>query len=220
MKFTTLIAASAALVASQSALAGSWHNNAAYEVTITNITKAQSFTPILAATHNSRAEFFEVGTPASDALAEIAEGGNIAPLQAALDDSSDVLETTSTAGLLGPGESTTFTLPINYRNTKLSFAAMLIPTNDAFVAIDSVQLGYSRSKTVFASAYDAGTEMNDELCVSIPGPICGGAGGSPEEDGEGFVHPHAGIHGAGDLTPVLYDWGNSVAKVEIRRVRQ
>jgi hypothetical protein len=65
-------------------------------------------------------------------------------------------------------------------------------------------------------AYDAGTELNDELCENIPGPLCGG-GAVSAESGEGFVHIANGIHGIGDLAPELYDWRNPVAKVTIRR---
>lgn len=67
-------------------------------------------------------------------------------------------------------------------------------------------------------AYDAGSEPNDEQCVNIPGPVCGGAGGSPDTGGEGYVHIHAGIHGIGDLVAADRDWRNPVAKVVIKRV--
>ncbi len=44
-----------------------------------------------------------------------------------------------------------------------------------------------------ASAYDAGSERNDETCASIPGPDfveCGGpgTGGQPVGGEEGYVH--------------------------------
>ncbi|MEZ5601637.1 MAG: hypothetical protein R3F36_12070 [Candidatus Competibacteraceae bacterium] len=55
--------------------------------------------------------------------------------------------------------------------------------------------------------------------LSIPGPLCGGEGGSPNVGGEGFVHIHAGIHGIGDLNAADYDWRNPVATVTVERVR-
>ena len=77
-------------------------------------------------------------------------------------------------------------------------------------------------KVVYAYAYDAGTERNDELCGSIPGPSfveCGGSGGGAQVgDGEGVVTVHSGIHGIGDLEPSLRDWDNPVARVTIRKV--
>ncbi len=95
---------------------------------------------------------------------------------------------------------------------------MLIPTNDAFVSVQGMRVPDGRmTTTVAAVAYDAGSEPNDELCASIPGPVCGGEGGSPDADGEGFVHVHAGIHGIGDLAAADFDWRNPVAQVKIQR---
>ncbi|UCH79733.1 MAG: hypothetical protein JSW20_08215 [Nitrospiraceae bacterium] len=65
--------------------------------------------------------------------------------------------------------------------------------------------------------YDAGSEVNDELCSSIPGPFCGGAG-LGEEDGEGYVHINDGIHGIGDVPEDIFDSRNPVARVVIERV--
>ena len=44
-----------------------------FEVTITNLTRTQSFTPILAAAHSRRVAFFELGQPASEGLALLAQ---------------------------------------------------------------------------------------------------------------------------------------------------
>ena len=77
--------------------------------------------------------------------------------------------------------------------------------------------------TLFSPAYDAGSERNDELCASIPGPFfgeCGGpgGGGSPAGDEEGYVHVHAGMHGIGNFNASKRDWRNPVAKITIRRI--
>lgn len=102
---------------------------------------------------------------------------------------------------------------------------MLIPTNDAFVALNGVDLPRNFEPVTFdAIAYDAGTEINDELCASIPGPNfieCGGpgGGGAPAAGAEGYVHVHAGIHGVGDLNEARRDWRNPTARVVVRRVR-
>jgi hypothetical protein len=77
-----------------------------YEVTITNITKGQTFTPSLVVTHKSDIRLFTTGEPALDELATLAEAGNTAPLQALLDSVPNlVADTNTSAGLLGPGES-------------------------------------------------------------------------------------------------------------------
>ena len=193
------------------------HGARTYEVTITNITPGQTFTPILAVTHKASIGVFELGKSASPELATLAESGNVVPLSDLLDGAPrQVLDQTTGSGLLGPGESVTLSIQGNRRYNRLSLAAMLIPTNDTFVALNSVPLPKWRG-TEYALAYDAGSEMNDEDCSNIPGPYCGGAAIS-DEDGEGFVHVSNGIHGGADLDPTVFDWRSPIAKVSIRRV--
>ena len=180
-----LMASVLAVTASQTAQADSYYQPT-YSVSITNITKGISFTPFIAASHNKHVKFFELGAAPSDALAALAEGGDVAPLQTVLDDYHGVYDSTTTAGLLGPGETVNFELSASWRYSRLSFAAMLLPTNDSFVALSGVAFPKFKSKTYTASAYDAGSEINDEYCASIPGPTCGGVGISPESLGEGY----------------------------------
>jgi hypothetical protein len=202
-----------------------------YEVTVTNITRNQRFTPILAATHTDAVHLFTLGSPASSGLETLAEEGNVGPLSAALAADAAVADVVSSPApppadnLVAPGESVVLTISGGRGIDRLSVAAMLIPTNDAFVALNGVELPRGdRSVSFFAVAYDAGSERNDELCESIPGPgfpECGGDGGGlmPSGGEEGFVHVHQGIHGIGDLLPSVRDWRNPVAHVTIRRVR-
>lgn len=190
-----------------------------YEVAITNITQNQFFTPILAATHTQDIAFFELGSAPSPELADLAEGGATGGLQALLDGLPDLVMDTagSEGGLIAPGQTVVITIDGSRRFNRLSLAGMLLPTNDTFVAVNSLQLS-NRETGRMALAYDAGSEENDELCASIPGPQCGGM---PFSDGlaEGFVHISRGISGNGDLAPEAYDWRNPVASVVVRRVR-
>jgi hypothetical protein len=196
-----------------------------YEVTVTNLTYQQRFTPLLLATHQPGIRLFTLGQPAVPELATLAEEGNVAPLRALLDASPLVQATTAASGLLDPGKSATFRIEANPWRHRLSLAAMLIPTNDAFVSLDAVQLPYPGwpAQSYTAIAYDAGSEVNDELCASIPGPFfveCGGSGGGARAgNGEGFVHVHRGIHGVGQIKAGDRDWRNPVATVRIRLVR-
>lgn len=188
-----------------------------YEVTITNLTRGQTFTPLIAATHRRATKLFEPGQPADRALEELAEGGDSSALQKRLK-TEGALDIATTAGGLPPGQSVTLTLKTNRHYRYVSVASMLIPTNDSFVAVNGVRGRlHSGSVTVYPPAYDAGTENNDELCDSIPGPasVCGGSGFLPG-GGEGFVSIGAGIHGVGDLSAATYDWRNPVARVIIR----
>ena len=195
-----------------------------FEVTVTNLTRGQQFTPILVASHQEGVRLFVLGSPASSELATLAEEGNTAPLAALLLATPGVGDIATSAGLLDPGRSITISVDAGGGFDHLSVAAMLIPTNDGFFALNGVE-GPSghQTLTLYSPAYDAGSERNDELCASIPGPFfteCGGAGGGGKPGGgEGYVHIHAGIHGIGDLDPARRDWRNPVAQITIRRTR-
>ena len=52
---------------------------------------------------------------------------------------------------------------------RVSLVGMLIPTNDAFLGANMMLPGEG-GMMGYANAYDAGTEMNDEMCSSIPNP--------------------------------------------------
>jgi hypothetical protein len=196
-----------------------------YEVTVTNITYNQRFTPLLLATHKPEIRFFTLGQPALPELATLAEEGNVAPLRTLLQGSPLVHATAAGNSLLDPGKSISFRIEGNPWRDRLSLAAMLIPTNDAFVALNAVALPFPGwpAQTHTAVAYDAGSEVNDELCGSIPGPFfaeCGGSGGGARVGGgEGFVHVHRGMHGIADFKSIARDWRNPVAQVQVRLVR-
>lgn len=192
---------------------------ALYEVRVTNVTSGVYFTPTLAATHAPEIRMFALGSPASPELAALAESGDVGPLKAVLDSLGREVSATAVAGgLLGPGASTSFTIRGRPSQDRLSLAAMLLPTNDGFYAIDAMPLPASGSHRYTALGHDAGSEFNDELCANIPGPQCGGAGLSAE-DGEGYVHVHPGTHGMADLNRASYDWRNPVAVVTVTRIR-
>ena len=212
------ILAPAFLLASSAAMAGGSYNSH-YEVTITNLTKAQSFTPILVASHGRGVSIMELGAPASEQLAALAEGGDIVPLSGVLQASDRLVDINNSEGLLNPGQSISVSVAAPWAATHISLASMMIPTNDSFIALNSVKAPWFGSFSYYSPGYDAGSEPNDELCVNIPGPVCGGAGGSPGAGGEGFVHVNNGIRGVGDLSAAVYDWRNPVAKITIRRVR-
>lgn len=196
---------------------------ALFEVTITNVTRDQSFTPFLVVAHRPSVRLFEVGQPASEQLEALAEVGNTVPFQEALSVTPGVHGITVGGGLLAPGQKTTMEVE-GHSYDRVSLAAMLIPTNDGFVALSSAGPFARGLQSTYAPAYDAGTEVNDELCASIPGPDyveCGGpgGGGAPEGGEEGFVRIHEGVHGEGDFFAATRDWRNPVAKVTVRRVR-
>ena len=205
-----------------------------YEVTITNLTGGQPFTPALVATHKGNDEFFTVGKAASFGLQEIAENGNIPPMfgRVSGDNSFDdvVIQTGATGPPpIVPGETVTFTIeggpPFNF----LSWASMLICTNDGFTGVDTLKLPNDVGDSVsrYTEGYDAGTETNTELFADIVppcGPLTGqdsmgqGTGTTdPNLDEGGVIHHHSGILGVGDLDTGINGWANPVAKITVER---
>ncbi len=196
------------------------HRGRRYEVSITNITKGQTFTPILVATHRAEVRLFELGSEASPELEAVAETGDPAPLEALLDGLSGVGEVEIIGGLLAPGATATVEIDARGPFRRVSVVSMLIPTNDGFFALNGVEGPDGRETDAHVSpAYDAGTEVNEEVCTDIPGPQCGGSGDlDAGTDENGVVHINAGIHGSADIEPAVYDWRNPVARIVIRRV--
>ncbi|MDX1700343.1 MAG: spondin domain-containing protein, partial [Melioribacteraceae bacterium] len=99
---------------------------------------------------------------------------------------------------------------------RLSLIAMLVNTNDAFVAINGARLPLRGSKEYYLRVYDAGTEKNTELKSDIPGPCCGN--GMVRVPTKERIRLHKGIKGTGDLDPSVYGWGKMVAKIKITRI--
>jgi Spondin_N len=138
------VAAVALLVTSSTASADA--PVATYEVTVTDLTGGQPLTPPVVATHRAATEVFTVGRPASFELKEIAENGNLAPMLAALDSDKHVADVAAAATPLVPAglpgsamfsNSVTLTVSASEGAKFLSFASMLICTNDGFTGVDS-----------------------------------------------------------------------------------
>jgi hypothetical protein len=145
-----------------------------YEVTIENLTGSQPFSPGIVATHTRQEHAFQVGEFASEGIRLIAETGSPGTALAELGGVPGVDQVVSTGSPVGcvgcSGPPSTLTIPIEARANanRLSVAVMLICTNDGFVGLDGVRLpGGFKPVTYMASAYDAGTELNDELSTSI-----------------------------------------------------
>lgn len=210
-----------------------------YEVTITNLTAGQPFTPPLLATHRGRDAIFEVGRPASAALQQIAENGDNGPLAAALAPNRHVAATQQvTTPMVPAGRVAATGLPDQVTTTittrggakRLSFAMMLICTNDGFTGVDGLKLPrqVGASVTVMTSGYDAGTEINTQAFSDmVPpcrplitgGPLMGTGATDPALAEGGVVSHHPGIQsGVGDVDPATFGWSDPVARVRVTRV--
>lgn len=196
-----------------------------YKVKITNLTPGQAFTPFLLATHSSDMNMFLPGTPASDELQMIAEMGNTEPMKMKLEGMKGmgVMDVVAQGPMLNtPGVTTEFMISGMY-GYRLSLVAMLLPTNDGFVGAN-MMLPMEGGMMGYAYGYDAGTEMNDELCSSIPNPgfqdmECDAHGpGEMIGMGEGAIVIHNGIHGHGDFMPMNRDWKNPIARITITKM--
>lgn len=208
-----------------------------YKVTITNLTAGQPFSPPVLVTHSKRTEIFTVGEMASEAIQAIAENGNNGPLLAALGGDANVHQVVEGMAPLLPANdpggtgfesSVTFEITTHGRARFLSFASMLICTNDGFTGLDTVRLPRHKT-TMYSAGYDARTETNTEDFADIVPPCQGLIGVSSDDPGtgmsnpslaeDGIIIPHAGIHGGIDLVPEVHGWGDPVAKIVIERVR-
>jgi Spondin_N len=192
-----------------------------WRVTITNIAQpgTQPLSPPVVAVHSSKGDVWSVGDVASNGVAAVAEDAVNGPLLSALPQLEGFMSvTTGTAAPIGPGSSASFEVVTKGSFNRLSIVTMLVNTNDAFTGLDSLRLR-GRGETRETMAYDAGSELNNELVSHIPGPCCNNPGvRAPEGQ---VIRPHAGIlgpAGAGKLDPALYDWNGPVARIAIERV--
>lgn len=212
-------------------------NAAQWDVTITNITHGNHFTPLLVTAHDNSTHLFQVGMSASTELQAMAECGDLSGLLTTVGSTDmDTIENPA-SGLLNPGASTTASLDtMTSGNTHLSVVAMILPTNDAFVGLDALQVPTAAGiYTYYLNAYDAGTEVNSEIIDSsgcavgmagipaAPGGDGGtGASGVATTETNTTVHVHRGIlgdtdnsGGSSDLNSTIHRWQNPVAKVVV-----
>ncbi len=185
-------------------------------VTVYNLTPGQPFSPPVVVSHSEDTSLFDVGMPASDGLAMVAESGNPSTLMAELMMNSEVHD--MQVGGDSPffvGESRTVEIEAPWNAAYISIVGMLGSTNDTFYGLHNLRVWplYNRQE-IYIPAYDAGSEYNSEDCDFVPGPPCGGSMHDPTE-AEGRVTVSNGIHGIGDLDATLLDWRNPVAKIVI-----
>ena len=196
-----------------------------FEVEIVNLTRGSWFTPFLVAAHADSASLFTTGEPASANLQAMAEGGDISGLQADVEALNATIAANPAGGLLAPGARTTASLNTDDApdNTRLSIVAMILPSNDGFMGLNSVEIPTEPGRYVFnVNAYDSGTEGNDEVVGSgapgepgypAPPPVlaASGSGGSGiNATSEGFVHIHRNVLGDDDLNGGVSDIDNTV----------
>ena len=117
------------------------------------------------------------------------------------------------------GDTLEIEVEVSRQYPLVTIASMAINTNDCFVALNGVEV--YNGLVIDAPGLDAGSEINNERCDSIPGPACADSeltGNMADGDGEGFVHVHRGFFGiGGELSAQGYDWRNPMMRVEVSR---
>jgi len=206
-------------------------------VTVKNLTNGLYFTPLLVTAHDENTHLFELGTPASFALQAMAEGGNITCLSEMVGGADQDTVENPAGGLLDPGGIVSdIALDPGPHHRHLSLVAMLLPTNDGFVGLDSAPIPNATGVyKYYLFGYDAGTEANDELITGGGAPGVPGVPAAPGGDG-GFggtgvsagdtntrVHIHRGVigdtnpeGGISDVDSTIHRWLNPVAEVVIK----
>lgn len=216
------------------------------EVSITNLQLENGaiLTPAFFATTDGVYDFFNEGSAASANLERLAEDGITAERIAAALNSGGVSEAVSTSdGIILPGESRSVEFLADSQEPLaqyLSFASMVIPSNDAFIGNDDPQLldlfdgngnliqrtGAGAFIVSGSQVWDAGTEVNDEIVENTAG--LGQMAPNTGESENGTISQHPGFLGSnslgGELGNILTarpnaDFtipGSNIASIEIR----
>lgn len=168
-----------------------------YEVEIINLTHNQPFSPLALRADGASFKAWEIGESASLGIEYIAEEG----------DNTEFLgrasskKSASGTGVIGPGETAVIDLGSKETDLYLTAVTMLVNTNDAFAGVtgfDLSALAIGDKTEVYLPIYDSGTEANDELAGTIPGPADGGTGFDAERNDVDYVAMHPGIVGMDD----------------------
>jgi pentapeptide MXKDX repeat protein len=173
-------------------------------ITVENLLTGQPFSPsFFEARATASAPLFTLGDKASDALAAVAEGGNIGMFsvgaamnkEMALGDAQLAIHTL-------PGQTRTIYVHVDEAHPLIDAVWMLGNTNDGFSGFTGVDgNALTAATTLEVRGYDAGSEINNEKKGFI-----GALGGGNERDLEnGVITWHAGIRGGADA-PKDWNW--------------
>lgn len=191
-----------------------------FKVEVTNLTKGQPITPPVVAAHSPRTKIFMLGKKASKGLSILAQDGVTDNFVAELDGNKFVKRSVVGSGVILPGMKQSLMIEANDKRFVFSVVGMLARTNDAIVAARGLtsDLKVGQKITHLARVYDAGAEMNTQLCEHIPAPPCNNPGVGTE-GGEGFVRFHEGVQKLGDLDVARDTFAPIAAKITVKRVQ-
>ncbi len=162
-------------------------------------------TPVYFGFHNGNFDLFEAGQAASPGLESLAEDGSPAILateRLAVSPNSQGLVVTGEQGPVQTEETTSATITVDgSENSSVSLAAMILPSNDAFIGTDEAVELFGANGTFLGEqtlifegtdVYDAGTEVNTELDAAFINQMAPNTG----VDENGVVALHPGFNGS------------------------
>ncbi len=177
--FTTLLGLVAAILVAPAAGAD---DDSLYAVTVTITNEAPEngglLTPAWVGFHRGSFDLYDRGVPISPELERLAEDGNTGPIADLFGATNNGTDATLLGpnGPIAPGESASRTFILNpalARSRYFSYASMVIPSNDAFVANGDplAHRIFDRGRNFVAEditiagemVLDAGSELNDEI---------------------------------------------------------
>lgn len=185
-------------------------------VTIENLGPVDGalITPVWVGFHDGTFDLYDRGASAAlfPGLESLAEDGNTGPLSARFSGSGAGAAQATILGPtippIAPGETASMVLALDAMDPKsryFSYASMVIPSNDAFVANGNPMAHeiFDASGNFLGAQFmilgnqvlDAGTEVNDELSNSTA--FFGQAVANTGVDQNGVVDLHAGLNAAG-----------------------
>jgi len=203
-------------------------SKAAYRLEIVNLTASQPFSPPAVVIHTPGYQAWSIGSDASEGVEHLAEAGDASHFLSTAMADPDVISTGQVSDLVLPGAKGSITMESDWDvDLRISYAAMLVNTNDAFAGQMDVNIGdlsVGDSFRTSAVAYDAGTEANTETAATIPGPAGGGEGYSATADDHGFISVHSGLVTAddglsGSILNESHRWLNPVAHLTVTRIQ-
>ncbi|PCJ14392.1 MAG: hypothetical protein COB04_15410, partial [Gammaproteobacteria bacterium] len=106
------------------------------DIQFINLTQGMHFTPVLFSVHDGATNLYALGAAASPEIQAMAEGGDISGLQAQVVAAGGSNIDDSAPGLLAPASSSEILGLDVDPDSYLSIATMLLPTNDAFTALN------------------------------------------------------------------------------------
>ena len=157
-------------------------------VKISNLTPSRGtlLTPVWVGFHDGSFDSYDGGSPASvplggDEIERLAEDGNTGPISAtfeALTGNAPQATIVGPTGPLAPGEFQTMTFNVDPTSDRyFSYASMIIPSNDAFIANGNplAHMIFNPGGDFVGSPFivsgdesnDAGTEVNDEIAGNV-----------------------------------------------------